>query len=369
MHSVFSPFDGDKSCFTSYRCRSYFTCYAKVYLVLQIIVANNMKFILLLGFLTSCNSMTFTPELDEHWENFKEVFGKTYDNQEERARRHIWEDRVIAIGLHNLKADMGLVSYRKGLNKYSDLTPEEFSRQLKGYKRKMNVTGGSTWLPPENIELPKTVDWRTKGYVTKVKDQQDCGSCWAFSATGSLEGQHFRKSGNLVSLSEQNLVDCSYAEGNDGCEGGLQELAFQYIKKNHGIDTEESYPYEGYGYECQFKKSGIGANCTGFVSVKGEKALQKAVATIGPISVCICTGGRDFDSYKSGIFDPDICYKDPDDLDHAVLVVGYGTGDGKDYWIVKNSWGTSWGEQGYIKMVRNKENKCGIATEASYPLV
>ncbi|KAG8181288.1 hypothetical protein JTE90_022226 [Oedothorax gibbosus] len=342
--------------------------YDKVYLVLQILAANNMKFILLLAFFTSCNSMPFTPELDEHWENFKSVFGKIYNSHEEGARRLIWEDRVVAIVLHNLKADVGLVSYRKGLNTYSDLTPEEFSRRLKGYKRSMNVTGGSTWLPPENMELPKTVDWRTKGYVTKVKNQYACGSCWAFSAIGSLEGQHFKKSGKLVSLSEQNLVDCSGPEGNEGCEGGLQEQAFQYIKNNHGIDTEESYPYEGFQDECQFKESGIGANCTGFVSVKGEEALQQAVATIGPISVCICTS-EDFYSYKSGIFDPDICYSDPAYLDHAVLVVGYGTANGKDYWIVKNSWGTSWGDQGYIKMVRNKGNKCGIATRASYPLV
>ncbi|KAG0410025.1 hypothetical protein HPB47_012847, partial [Ixodes persulcatus] len=199
---------------------------------------------------------------------------------------------------------------------------------------------GSTYLEPENIEdfsLPKTVDWRTKGAVTPVKNQGQCGSCWAFSATGSLEGQHFRKTGSMVSLSEQNLVDCSIDFGNNGCEGGLMDNAFKYIRANKGIDTEKSYPYNGTDGTCHFKKSAVGATDSGFVDIRqgSETQLKKAVATVGPISVAIDASHQSFQFYSDGVYDEPEC--DSEALDHGVLVVGYGTFNGTDYWLVKNS--------------------------------
>ena len=202
-----------------------------------------------------------------------------------------------------------------------------------------------------------------------MKNQGQCGSCWSFSTTGSLEGQHFRKNNKLVSLSEQNLVDCSKAHGNHGCKGGWMNTAFEYIKQNGGIDTEQSYPYLGTDVgECKFSKSSIGATCTGYTSIKAgdEEQLKNAAATIGPIAVAIQVTSS-FQSYHSGVYYEPAC--NPNQLNHAVLVVGYGNEGGHDYWLVKNSWGQGFGQDGYIKMARNKGNNCGIASAASYPLV
>ena len=172
-----------------------------------------------------------------------------------------------------------------------------FLDQLNGYRPQSKVPSnskGGTFIPPANVKLPKSVDWRKLGAVTKVKKQGACGSCWAFSATGALEGQHFRKTGKLVSLSEQNLIDCSHDFGNDGCHGGEVDAAFQYIKWQKGIDTEAAYPYKGYEIDprksrCHFKKEDIGATDVGYVNIKyaDEEALKAAVATIGPISAAI----------------------------------------------------------------------------------
>jgi len=217
--------------------------------------------------------------------------------------------------------------------------------------------------------VPAKVDWRPKGYVTAVKNQGQCGSCWAFSATGSLEGQHFNKTKKLVSLSEQNLVDCSKKEGNLGCQGGLMDSGFKYIKKNHGIDTEASYPYTGKNGRCHFKRSDVGATLKSWKDIpKGnEKALMKAVAEIGPIAIAIDAGHPSFQLYKRGVYVEKKCSSKQ--LDHGVLAVGYGTEGEKKYWLVKNSWGSSWGMEGYIQMEKDHDNMCGIATSASYPIV
>merc|ERR1719290_328857 len=230
---------------------------------------------------------------------------------------------------------------------------------------------GNPVFVPSNQAVPAKVDWRPKGYVTPVKDQKQCGSCWAFSATGSLEGQNFKKTGKLVSLSEQNIMDCSVPEGNHGCFGGIMDKAFEYVIKNNGVDTESSYPYEAVnGKECKFNKDNIGATMSSYHDIpqNSEADLQKAVATIGPISVAIDASQPTFHFYKEGIYHDKKCSSTH--LDHGVLAVGYGAEEnGKSYWLVKNSWNTSWGMKGYIKMAKDKHNACGIATQASYPIV
>ncbi|XP_052085050.1 procathepsin L-like [Mytilus californianus] len=316
-------------------------------------------------------SLKFTSfRLNNEWSLYKKSYNKIYkDDNEELRRRVIWEDNVRFIEHHNMAADRGEHSYWLGINHFADLSEAEVTQKMKGYKMANDVINySSTYLHPNNVKLPDKIDWRQQGYVTPVKDQGLCGSCWSFSSTGALEGQHFRKTGKLVSLSEQNLVDCTFKYGNGGCNGGFVFKAYQYIKNNNGIDTESSYPYEGRNGSCRFQKSDVGATVTGFTIIKkgDEQALQSAVATVGPISVAIDADHK-FQLYKSGVFNEPGC--NTTFTDHAVLIVGYGVENGQDYWLVKNSWSDSWGIDGYIKMSRNKNNQCGIASYAMYPLV
>ncbi|XP_041669315.1 cathepsin L.1 [Cheilinus undulatus] len=312
---------------------------------------------------------------DLEFHAWKLKFGRTYSSPSEEAhRKDIWLNNRRVVLVHNIMADQGIKSYRLGMTYFADMENDEYRRLIsQGCLGAFNTSQprrGSTFLRLTDLtDLPATVDWRDKGYVTDVKDQKQCGSCWAFSATGSLEGQNFRKTGKLVSLSEQQLVDCSGDYGNMGCGGGLMDNAFRYIQANGGIDTEDSYPYEAEDGDCRFNPDTIGATCTGYVDVKegDEDALKEAVATIGPVSVGIDAGHMSFQLYESGVYDEPDCSST--ELDHGVLAVGYGTDGGKDYWLVKNSWGLSWGSKGYIMMSRNKDNQCGIATAASYPLV
>uniref|UniRef100_A0A1I8H017 Cathepsin L n=2 Tax=Macrostomum lignano TaxID=282301 RepID=A0A1I8H017_9PLAT len=307
------------------------------------------------------------------WINFKRTFGKAYANaREDYKRMMIFVRNLFRIEEHNKAADLGLKTYRLGVNPYADLSHEEFRKVMNGYKRpaKNFRRGGIAYVSPAALTaLPASVDWRDKGAVTPVKDQGQCGSCWAFSTTGSLEGQHYRKTGKLVSLSEQQLVDCSGSYGNQGCNGGLMDSAFKYIKKS-GIETESNYPYKAEEESCEFNKTEVVANCTGFVDIPvgNEDKLQEAVANVGPVSVAIDASHPSFQLYKSGVYNEPDC--SPENLDHGVLVVGYGTSSaGADYWIVKNSWNVHWGEKGFIRMSRNKDNQCGIASSASYPTV
>jgi len=221
--------------------------------------------------------------------------------------------------------------------------------------------------PNFNLTAPSEIDWRTRGYVTPVKDQGQCGSCWAFSSTGALEGQHMREYGELIPLSEQNLVDC--VTFNAGCHGGWMDNSFIYVMRNGGLDTEQSYPYEAKDGRCRYNVNTVGTKEYGLRDLPWgrEDYLKQAVAYEGPISVGIDATHASFMSYKSGVYFEPSCSNIT--TDHAVLVVGYGTDDGMDYWLVKNSWTVNWGEEGYIKMARNKNNMCSIANYAAFPVV
>jgi len=305
------------------------------------------------------------------WDLFKTVHGKSYSSEaEESLRMKVFFEKVAEIEQHNARFEAGEESFTMAINKFSDMLTSEVSSKMNGFKAsdKIEATGTFTKLDSEvAAALDETVDWRTKGIVTPVKNQGQCGSCWAFSTTGSFEGQHAKKSGNLVSLSEQQLVDCSTP--NNGCNGGLMDNAFQYIKQVGGLETEADYPYYAEDRTCEFEKSRVAASLTGYVDVTrgDEEALKQAVATVGPVSVAIDASHGSFQSYRSGVYYEASCSSTQ--LDHGVLAVGYGTEDGRDYWLVKNSWAASWGEEGYIKMIRNQNNNCGIASMASYPTV
>lgn len=307
------------------------------------------------------------------WNAYKGIHDKSFNNEnQENERMLTFLMAKQHVEVHNKAFDEGKSSFKIAINHLADLPYSEY-RKLNGY---MHVYGdaissnGSRWANPFHVNVPDAWDWRDHGYVTGVKNQGMCGSCWAFSSTGSLEGQHKRKTGKLVSLSEQNLVDCSTRYGNHGCNGGLMDFAFEYVKENKGIDTENSYPYLAHQRKCNYNKANVGADDTGFVDLPegDEEALKTAVATQGPISVAIDAGHRSFQLYKTGVYFEQNC--SPAALDHGVLVVGYGTDpEHGDYWIVKNSWGPEWGEEGFIRMARNRDNHCGIASKASYPLI
>lgn len=286
----------------------------------------------------------------------------------------IWEENLRKIEQHNFEYSYGNHTFKMGMNQFGDMTNEEFRQAMNGYKQDPNRTSkGALFMEPSFFAAPQQVDWRQRGYVTPVKDQKQCGSCWSFSSTGALEGQLFRKTGKLISMSEQNLVDCSRPQGNQGCNGGIMDQAFQYVKENKGLDSEQSYPYLARDdLPCRYDPRFNVAKITGFVDIpKGnELALMNAVAAVGPVSVAIDASHQSLQFYQSGIYYERACTSR---LDHAVLVVGYGYQGadvaGNRYWIVKNSWSDKWGDKGYIYMAKDKNNHCGIATMASYPLM
>jgi len=325
-----------------------------------------MKCIALLAFVVAAAlaaSVQTKLDVDASWTAWKLKYQKTYLGAEESMREAIFNENLAYINKHNSQGH----SFQLGMNQFGDLTNAEFQAT---YLRPMqrNATRTAEVHVAGNEVDPSSVDWRTQGYVTPIKDQGQCGSCWSFSSTGSIEGAHFKATGKLVSFSEQNLVDCSTKEGNQGCNGGLMDYAFTYVISNKGLDTEASYPYTARDGTCRYNAANSGGSISSYKDVQAgsEAALQSAVATIGPISVAIDASHNSFQFYKSGVYNEPMCSSK--NLDHGVLAVGYGTDSGKDYWLVKNSWGTSWGNKGYIEMTRNKRNQCGIATAASYPI-
>ena len=273
------------------------------------------------------------------------------------------------INKHNIEAAFGLHSYDLGINQFSDLTHDEF---LALYTMKSTQYEDSIEIDTVDVkDLPAKVDWRDHGLVTPIKAQGNCGSCWAFAAVGAIEGAHAKATGKLESLSEEQLVQCDSFDY--GCHGGLPVRAFKHVIKFKGIMPEKAFPYpvdHPYYFHphCKFNKDNITATISSYKTIPSgnEAELQKAVAEVGPVSVSINAALKSFQSYRSGVFNPDQC---PTRLDHSVVVVGYGQENGLDYWLIKNSWDTWWGLDGYGKMVRNKGNKCGIATSAVYPIV
>lgn len=327
--------------------------------------------VVFLAFVVFVQAHSYKNALRAEFESFKLKHQKHYKNKAvEFKRLQIFKENINIIDRHNKRYARGEETFEMGINQFTDMTPEEFRNSVLSPINTTELTSLPDYFytPPANAAIPSSVDWRSQGAVTGVKNQKSCGSCWAFSAIGTLEGQHFIKNRKLITLSEQNLVDCTLGSpyNNYGCQGGWPVIALNYIKDNGGVDTEASYPYEAQDGSCRFKQNTIGAKVASVVGITqgDESALATAVANKGPISVSI--DASLFQNYKSGVFNEPSC---PGNVDHSVVVVGYGNDStGGAYWLVKNSWGTSWGESGYIRMARNRNNQCLIATYGVYPI-
>lgn len=324
----------------------------------------NFFYLLLLPF-TSCETL-FSNEFDSFldWGNTNKVYYK--NPQELREKFIIWKYNKNLVENHNVTEN----GFSIELNKFADsVWPLHY---MKNHKLNNFKYDNDDFVCNDlyNSQLiPESIDWRDNNVVTRVKDQGQCGSCWAFSSTGSIESQYAIKTGNLVLLSESQIVDCDTNGTDMGCMGGFMDGAFNYTIKAGGLETEYDYPYVPMDESCTFNKSKIEVSIKGYNDVKGgENGLKHAVASVGPVSVAIDASNYDFQLYKEGVYYNPQCSQTM--LDHAVLAVGYGTtSNGTDYWIVKNSWGDDWGMKGYIYMARNRNNSCGIATMPTYPLL
>jgi len=284
---------------------------------------------------------------------FLKDFNKVYEGDEVQYRFSVFKSTMDTIDEHN----KGNHTWTMGINQFSDLTPTEFEKIYLGYIHRPNANRNVADL--SGLKAANDVDWTTKGAVTPIKDQAQCGSCWAFSTTGSTEGANFISKSELKSLSEQQLVDCSGSYGNQGCNGGLMDNAFKYyLGSGKGAALESSYPYTGRDGSCKSFTPAVSISSYKDVPAKNEDDLKTAV-TQQPVSVAV--DARKWQNYRSGVFSGCGMFTQ---LDHGVLAVGYSD----SYWKVKNSWGTSWGESGYIRLTYGK-NECGISNSASWPTV
>lgn len=327
-------------------------------------------------------------EAGEAFAQFKINFRRSYVSKKEEDTRFCnFVNSLETIRSHNAQKDK---TFEMAVNQFSDMSDQEFSTKIlmkpQDCSATSKPTNGATLGSPPTPDLPMHVDWREKGVISEVKNQAHCGSCWTFSTVGCLEAHLAIKYDNWRAprLSEQQLVDCAQAFDNHGCEGGLPSHAFEYVKHAGGISTEFHYPYTAKDGPCAFNSSdvpkgdgaflptsaGVGAQVPGGsvnLTVGDEDALKYHLASHGPVSVAFQVAS-DFRHYSNGVYTSKVCKNGPQDVNHAVLAVGYGTDDvsGMKYWTIKNSWDYSWGVEGFFKIEAFK-NMCGVADCMSFP--
>ncbi|XP_049818102.1 uncharacterized protein LOC109602488 isoform X4 [Aethina tumida] len=315
------------------------------------------------------------PKLDNHeveskFLKFSAQYNKLYANRVEYMHRlNVFKANLKIIEKLN-RYEQGTATY--GITKFADMTPEEFSRSH-GLRHDLRSENNVPWpkaIIPD-VKLPVEFDWRTKGAVTEVKDQGQCGSCWAFSTTGNVEGQYAIKNGKLLEFSEQELVDCDTMD--DGCSGGLMDNAYRMIEKLGGLELEQDYPYDAEDEKCHFSKAKARVQLSGALNISHDETdMAKWLVKNGPISIAINANAMQF--YVGGVSHPWKMLCNPKNLDHGVLIVGYGVhkyslfNKTLPYWIVKNSWGPSWGEQGYYRVYRG-DGTCGLNQTPSSAIV
>lgn len=295
------------------------------------------------------------------FQEFLKKENKKYTTVEEyMARFTIFQTNYKKLEAFTLSPDSKAKSYTVGLNKFADMSAHQFKKTYRNLnidlihiiKKKAQAL---TFMLGNS---PASWDWREHSAVGKVKDQGSCGSCWAFSTTSNLEGLYAIKNGKQISLSEQQLVDCDKIDS--GCNGGLMENAYNYIQKAGGIQLESDYKYTARGSSCKFDQKKVALNITGYTTVsENEEEIKNFLQTTGPLAVALNAEPLQF--YSGGIIDSDSSECDPQALDHAVTMVGYGSENGQDFWIIRNSWGSGWGENGYFRMARG-QGTCGINT-------
>ncbi|RLM73783.1 senescence-specific cysteine protease SAG39-like [Panicum miliaceum] len=318
--------------------------------------------------LLAARELSDDPAMVARHEQWMAQYSRVYQDDAEKARRfEVFKANVKFIESFNAAGNR---KFWLGVNQFADLTNDEFraTKTNKGFNP--NAAKVPTRFKYANVStdaLPASVDWRTKGAVTPIKDQGQCGCCWAFSAVAAMEGIVKISTGKLISLSEQELVDCDVHGEDQGCNGGEMDDAFKFIIKNGGLTTESSYPYTAQDGQCK-AGSNSAATIKGYedVPANNEAALMKAVGN-QPVSVAVDGGDMTFQFYSGGVMTGSC----GTDLDHGIAAIGYGTAsDGTKYWLMKNSWGITWGENGFLRMekdISDKRGMCGLAMQPSYP--
>jgi len=319
-----------------------------------------MKILLFLVVVTTVLSIRILPNRMPEFKSFMEKYNKNYSPEEFARRFSIFQQNMLESERLNRDAQSKGLNTKFGVTKFSDLTKEEFSSKYFGYKE--ISTDATKQVVHSVAPLPNALDWRTKGAVTAVKDQQQCGSCWAFSATEGIESAYFLAKGQLYVLSPQQIVSCDTSDG--GCNGGDLPTAFQYVQQA-GIETDSAYPYtsgNGDNGNCNYDQSQVVVKISGFkyaTTTGNETEMQAAMVNNGPLSVCV--DAETWQNYQGGV----ITHGCGDSLDHCVQIVGWDSDSNTPYWIVRNSWGTDWGLNGFLWVERNL-NECGISDEATY---
>ena len=320
------------------------------------------KFLLVFLFALVSSNLDVDTILFQQFQRFVKKYHKRYSSVNEfLARFEVFKRNTMAAFESN-------ESYQTGITKFSDLTYQEFAKiYLNLNYNALAVANFNPTIVKASNAAPDAYDWRDQGYVSHVKDQGSCGSCWAFSTVANLEGQYYKGKGTMVTLSEQMLVDCDTYDS--ACNGGLMEYAFTWLQENGGIMTDADYPYTGYKGTCQadpskyvdmtitgYKKLG---SSTSTWSPVDEDEIKEFLYETGPLAVAL--NANPLQTYTGGILDKTSSQCPTSGMNHAVTMVGYGHDDAsdKDYWIIKNSWGASWGEQGYFR-IRRGNGTCGI---------